>query len=169
MAVWQTPLLLSKQQFTFSTREESDSLYDAFFELEASVMKKKMKTDLDISVDLNGAKKLSNIKSEYLISSKVCNKPIKTYPLALYPYENNILLGIDLEINGQNSFSLGLTASFAQELNVDRRSLDVRRIFLNSNMLTEAGKTEIYRSKEYLTGKAVLKPFALIKRFLKIR
>ena len=39
-----------------------------------------------------------------------------------------------------NYFSLGLTSTFKTELNVDRRSVDIRRMFFDAALLIETGQ-----------------------------
>ena len=167
--VWQTSLLLKTKQFCFTKLSHSTSIYDAFFELEPLQFQKIMNLPFELCIDLNGIKPLAQISTQYLISSKKCMKPIKKYPLALYPYENNILFELDDNNVREHYFSLGLTSDFKSALNVDRRSVDITRLFLKDEDLTVIGRNEVYRTEEYKIGKTVLKPVLFLKRLLRIK
>uniref|UniRef100_F4CA80 Glycosyl transferase family 2 n=1 Tax=Sphingobacterium sp. (strain 21) TaxID=743722 RepID=F4CA80_SPHS2 len=70
---FQVPLYLGEiNSFRFQEIEKSINIYDAFFELIPSVLKKLDKNfqDLDVTVDLYGMKSLSMVKTKYLLSSK---------------------------------------------------------------------------------------------------
>ena len=168
MLVWQTPLLMDKMVFRFSKLSDSISVYDAFFELEAKVFNKITNQDLDVCIDLNGSKHLSRIQTEYLISSKKCKRPIKKYLVDLYPYINNVLMGMEDHKLYDDYFSLGTTDSFVDELNTDIRMVDIKRIFYNSDTVSAAARSQVYRTKEYKTGRFILKPLLYLKRVLKV-
>jgi hypothetical protein len=167
MLVWQAPLLMNRKAFLFSKLNTSTSVYDAFFELDAKAFNKLTNQRLDVCIDVNGTKLLSQINNEYLLSSKKCKQPIKKYALNLYPYINNALMGMGDTAIHSNFFSLGTRDSFIDALNTDIRTVDVKRVFYNTDMLITTGKNEVYRSKEYKTGKAILKPLLFLKRLLK--
>lgn len=166
MMVWQTPLLLKTKKFMFSQIGDSISIYDAFFELDSKVFNKLTHINLPITIDINGSKSLSQIDTEYLISSKKCKDPIRKYAHNLYPYINNALMNIEGGNKIENYFSLGLTSNFKDELNIDLRAIDIRRIFFDARWLLEAGKNEIKRMPAFIIGVQILKPYNFVKQKL---
>ena len=166
MNVWQTSLLLKTKQFHFSTLVDSISVYDAFYELDAAKLGVLERFDEEITVDINGAKPLGKVRTRFLLSTKYCVKPLQKFPMSFYPYENNLLLQQQDGRLEQDFISYGETTNFRDHLAVDRKNVDVQRIFFNENQLTHSGRTEVYASKEYILGKKILKPVRFIKRFL---
>ncbi len=165
--VFQTPLLLGKKVFQFSTLADSLSLYDGFFELSGQVYNKLVDTNLSVSFDLNGTKPLASIKTTYLISSKQCKNPKKQFAVACYPYENNILLNIERNEKSEVFFSLGERASFSEQQQFNRISIDLKRVFLNDLFLRQSVRNELEQLKEFRLGNKLLKPLRLIKKILK--
>lgn len=76
-------------------------------------------------------------------------------------------MGLEGDTICDNYFSLGFTSSFTDDPNVDRRSLDVRRIFFDAGLLVETGKNEIKKQLAYMIGYNILKPYHFIKRIFK--
>ena len=162
--VFQTPLLLSKKIFQFSTLSESLSLYDGFYELSELIYSKVIDKEKTVSFDLNGTKPLSAVKTKYLISSKQCKRPQEQFAVACYPYENNILLSISRNGTSEAYFSLGETTDFSEQLQFSRLPIDLKRVFLSDLFLREAVRTEFEQSKPFRLGMSLLKPFLLIKK-----
>jgi hypothetical protein len=91
---YQVSLALSKHNYNFSTYSESNAIYDVFFEVSPSILKKFNKTleAYDFEVDLYGTKLLSNIKKEYLLSNKeLTNKALLSFSRDLRPHDFNIV------------------------------------------------------------------------------
>lgn len=165
--VFQTPLLLASKSYSFSSINESLSIYDGFFELDGSIYNKLVDTDTQVSFDLNGTKPLDSIKTTYLISCKQCKSPQRQFAVACYPYENNILLNIVRSESKEAFFSLGETVNFSEKQQFNRLSIDLRRVFLSDMFLRNAVRMEFEQSKEFRLGSKLLKPLRVIKKILK--
>jgi len=90
---FQVSLSLSKDHFNFSSIDESNSIYDVFFEIKPQILKKfnKALDNINFEVDLYGTKQLSTIKSEFLLSSKdLIGKPVMSFARELRPHDLNI-------------------------------------------------------------------------------
>ncbi|QNA44990.1 glycosyltransferase family protein [Lacibacter sediminis] len=161
--VFQTALLLGKKTFSFSSLRESLSIYDGFFELDGSIYQKFNLGDLSVTFDLNGTKPLVSIKTNYLISSKQCKNPRKQFAVACYPYENNILMNIVRSEKSEAFFSLGETASFTEQQQFSRLSIDLKRVFMNDLFLRQSVRNEVEQMKEFRLGYTLLKPLRFFK------
>jgi len=168
--VFQTPLLLEKYDFRFSSLSNSKSVYDGFYELDSSLLDKKIHKSASLTIDLNATKPLSEIKTDYLISSKYCARPLVKYSVALYPYELNILLDYTAASDSTVFFSFGKTSDFKDDPSFYRINQDLNRLFLSIDFLKDAAFNQLKKSKEYQLGSFLLKPIRWIKRlFLKNR
>jgi glycosyltransferase involved in cell wall biosynthesis len=161
---FQTPLLLAKKTFQFSTPGQSLSLYDGFYELSGEVYNKVVGGQEPVSFDLNGTKPLTLINTKYLISSKQCKKPKEQFAVACYPYENNVLLHISRNGNSDVYFSLGQTTDFSEKQQFSRLPVDLKRVFLTDGFLQDSVRTELEQTKDFRIGHLLLKPFRAIKR-----
>jgi hypothetical protein len=164
VAILQTPLLMSEKNFTFCRLEDSNAVYDAFFELEEGVINKLMKTNLSISFDLNGSKPIELVSTEFLVSGKKCSNPIKSYSSNLYPYECNVINNMFEKNTNMIAFSFGKTKDFTNEKNFYRVNADIKRFFINSNSLLKLGREEIMRSTRYKFGDRLLSPILRVKK-----
>ena len=109
--LYQVQLAQVAHSGTFADRRDSNAIYDAWFELQPkqmSVLAKQL-SDYDYTVDLYGTKDLVSIKTNYLLSSKPCAKPIFTYGNLL----PDVVQNISLESEGK-FFSFGETKYFSQ-------------------------------------------------------
>lgn len=95
----QIPLRFQESEYRFKPFADSFCIYDAHFELEASMVKKFCSdlADIDFEMDLYGHKELSRIMSTHVITSRPVKNSIKSYMRALKPHEMNILLGLSGE------------------------------------------------------------------------
>lgn len=92
-AFFQAPLLLKISDLDLFDEIHA---FDNYFEIEVDQVKKWI-PDLeayDFSVDLNGQKPLKEIQTSYLISSKTCSKPIRSWCSELKPIERNIQFNV---------------------------------------------------------------------------
>lgn len=110
--LYQTNLMIEKKNYGFKKLEESISIYDSYFEMNSTKNNILLENYSDIEFDLYGTKKVNKIKSKYLISTKICNIPIKTYGLIMKPHEINILNNIE-----GNDIYFGLTKDFQEKIN----------------------------------------------------
>lgn len=165
--VFQTDLLLSKKTFQFTTLDDSLSVYDGFFEPHGSLYNKLVDENLSVSFDLNGTKPLDSIKTNYLISSRQCRKPLKKFATSCYPYENNIFLNIVEQGKSDTYFSLAETTVFSEEPQFSRLLLDLKRVFIGDGFLRDAIRNELEQSKEFQLGTAFFNPIQFLKNLIK--
>ncbi|MEH6307514.1 hypothetical protein RYH73_17825 [Olivibacter sp. CPCC 100613] len=99
---FQVPLFVGKMNsIRFQEIDKSINIYDAFFELIPSVLKKLHKEyqEYDITIDLYGMKPLDNVKTKYLLSSKQLkggnSEPLSGYSLQMKPAILNVIYGIE--------------------------------------------------------------------------
>ncbi|HEX4958641.1 MAG TPA: glycosyltransferase [Lacibacter sp.] len=161
--VFQTPLLIGAKQFHFATLHDSRSVYDGYFELQGAVYNQWFHNPLSVSFDLNGSKPLHTISTEYVISSKKCKNPVHTFAVSCYPFELNILLGIDADEQDTAFFTLGATRSFTDDPQFLRLNEDVKRVFMNDAFIHNAALTELKQQKEFQLGALLLRPFRFLK------
>jgi len=107
--VHQSPLFLSDNFNVIKKINDTLNVYDSFYELLPNKVKSinKLLSDFDFEMDLYGNKKLQNIKSEFLLSSKKCVKPKLGWERRLKPEINNILLdqiGLFFTLANKNHF-----------------------------------------------------------------
>ncbi|WP_405294429.1 hypothetical protein [Algibacter sp. Ld11] len=98
--VYQVPFFLGKE-IRFIEIEKSINVYDAFFEILPSRLKRLSPAleDIEFSVDLYGEKVIENIKTEYLISSKKNrNQSAKYFGLEVKPMVLNLVYKIEGEV-----------------------------------------------------------------------
>jgi hypothetical protein len=76
---------------------DSEAIYDSFMELSPGCFKRLVPSlsKLDFDVDLNAAKAMRNITAPYVITTRACKKPLKTFSLSMHPAEANIIFGVD--------------------------------------------------------------------------
>jgi hypothetical protein len=165
--VFQTPLLIGAKQFQFSMLQDTISAYDGYFELQGWVYNRWFNNSNTMTFDLNGTKSLDMIATEYLISSKSNSNPIQKYAVSCYPYELNILLGIDAGKQETAFINFGKTTDYTRENQFSRLNIDVKRVFMNDVFIHEAAMTEFRKLKEFKIGNEVLRPFRFIKNMLK--
>ncbi len=167
--VWQTPLLVGRMKFTFCKIDQSFSIYDSFFELHSLAYERITGKRLSVTFDLNGTKPLNIIKTEYLISSKQCNKPIITYSSSLYPYESNIFFEVANENNTILNFSFAQTAAFKNFVPLNRIVVDIKRILPHMDHLMQVAKEEVFQTIPYKIGKKIIEfiklPKLIINKF----
>lgn len=94
---FQVPLQLGGTVPEIESIEEPNGVYDAFFELLPSRMKR-LNTDLEpynFEVDLYGSKPLPEIDKPYVLSCKKAVNPEMTFGRNLKPHELNMAYGIE--------------------------------------------------------------------------
>lgn len=89
-------LLLQNKKFNFSNFNSSQAIYDAHYELEPRSLYQYLPwlKKYNLEFDFYGAKNLTRVESEYLITIRDSHKPIKSYPLELIPSELNVALDL---------------------------------------------------------------------------
>lgn len=92
----QTKLKLDDRPLIFKPLSHSFNVYDAFFE----ILPEKLNNfcpylrPYNYAVDLYGIKNLQEIKKEYVLTTKRCTSPVKSYGRHLKPHEMNIIFDI---------------------------------------------------------------------------
>ena len=108
----QSMLFLGKKFSAPNQLQDSDNVYDAFYELVGKTYKKYVPEliEYDLEVDIYGNKNLRDITAKYVLSSKRCATPILGWARRLKPEVNNILLGEQGDF-----YSLGLKEHFSHK------------------------------------------------------
>lgn len=110
----QSPLNLDKSEYKFGQMIDSKAVYDGWCENVKLLSFHTDFSDFDLVVDLYGEKKLSSFASnQYLLSTKKCRNPIKSYALEIKPHELNVVHNIS-----GNDISFGMVNDF-EELRLD--------------------------------------------------
>ncbi len=95
----------------FSQLSSGSIKYDAFFEVFPDLLKQNKKLqDYEFDVDLAGVKRIEDLNSNFILSSKKCKNPIVSFSNVLIPLETNIIE----DCEGQY-FSLGKVEDFYKE------------------------------------------------------
>lgn len=91
----QTELLLFYKDFALLGISDSAAVYDAEFEILPGSIKKLNKEleSYDFTVDLYGQKDMARCQSDYVLTSKTCDKYLMSFGLGLRPIELNVILG----------------------------------------------------------------------------
>lgn len=124
MFQYQCPLMLENKDYRFAALSESSARYDAFFELEASILKKynDKLSKFDFEVDLNGTRK--SYTKEYVLTTRKSTNPILTYTSFMKPTE----LSCIIENCGEGvSFSKSSDIIFEKSYQKERRYKDVQK------------------------------------------
>lgn len=154
LAFFQVPLEhQANPEYTFTTLDAGFNIYDAYFEiLTDCLIKLGAGIDPDTCVDIYGKKPLQYIKQKYLISSKICNSPIKQYGTELKPLLQNII---------QNAPGQMLAYAQTDDFS-DRLSPDIyHRIWEKQHA---QGYYAATKTIHYKLGFYLLNPFKYIKK-----
>ncbi len=97
--LFQVPLQLLKRDWRFKKIGDSPAQYDVFHEILPEKLKTLAKNldDYDFEVDFYGQKDLSALTSEYLLTSRSSENPIRSYGKRLKPVELNVVCEIEGE------------------------------------------------------------------------
>lgn len=135
---YQVPLSYSdKTTFLFSEIEESDSVYDSFYENKKLSKVLKLKKE-DLCIDLYGHKPNHRQKRYYLTSKSLNFKIIKSFSRSLRPIDSNIIK----DIQGQDLFLYDTLNVIKNPIKIDR----LRRLIYNYKAIS-------YKSAIYLAIK----------------
>ncbi len=94
---FQTELAMGLGNQTFNLFDKCLAVYDSFYELDPDRLKQlapELK-DIELTVDFNGSKKLTLIKSRFILTSRTSTKPIQQYALEMRPPELNVSYKIE--------------------------------------------------------------------------
>ncbi|MFW5700074.1 MAG: hypothetical protein ACOCWM_00155 [Cyclobacteriaceae bacterium] len=95
----QSVLLIAERRFSFKSFRDSESVYDAHFEMQPETLKHyngKLK-DYNFSVDLYGHKNIDRINEDFILTTKKCTSPVYSFARSLKPHEMNIMFDIQGE------------------------------------------------------------------------
>ncbi len=89
----QNPLLIDKKKFTFSSINDSLSVYDSYFEILPRILKSLNPelSEFDFEVNLYGDKKTEEIGTDIVLSRMRGAKNLKQFNLVMKPHEMNII------------------------------------------------------------------------------
>lgn len=167
-------LTIQKGNFIFPRLEDTINVYDQFFEIFPDSINGIENIDLkDIELDVFATKPLNKVKSKYVISSRVCKAPIRTYKVTYYPINLNVLQGLKLIDKAQAHLCIGLTHSFANSINPNFIKLFVSRTdkkvkeSIENEYLKQLTKTDIYKVGHRLVKVLNVLPFNLGSTLLK--
>jgi hypothetical protein len=108
----QSQLYLSNNFMEFKRLRDTENVYDAFYELDANVVKKlnpKLES-LSLELDLYGTKDLSKIKADYIISERKTSQMKQSWARSLKPEINNIICNYSGDF-----YKLAATKSFSNK------------------------------------------------------
>jgi hypothetical protein len=169
---FQVPLLTAERKFILKKASEAKIKYDVNFEINPAYLKSKNPhvAGYDFEVDLFGTKKLTEIKTEYLLSAKKSTHPVYSFGNDLVGCVQNILMGSE-----GTFYTLGKTAEFTEEL-PDRleyyTSLNpVKKIIFSSTIYSEANAiaVKVYEEWRATTEKEFDREFEKWKEMFKIQ
>lgn len=89
----QSPLQLFKTNLRIGEAADSIAAYDGWFEIMPDRLKRLAPAlrDYDFSVDLYATKRRGDITSQYVLTSRPCRNPVRTFALAMEPMEMNVI------------------------------------------------------------------------------
>lgn len=92
----QSPLKIDDRPLQLKSLSESFNVYDAFFELLPEKMNRFCSglSAYNYDVDLYGIKRDFELKKEYVLTTKKCNQPIRSFGRYLKPHEMNIIFSV---------------------------------------------------------------------------
>ncbi len=140
----QSPLLIKKKIFQFSSFNDSLSIYDPYFEILPSIIKtlNPELSEFDFEVNLYGTKNLNDVKKELILSKSPGTNNIKQFMLGMKPHELNVVFNK----KGNNiflSYKEGLKQKNDIEAFIEDFVYFYRRVFF----LREIVKIIIYKIK----------------------
>ncbi len=105
----QVPLQYGKREYRFNYFDNSNVKYDVFHELDPECLKNlnPMFNEYDFECDIYGAKDISAVNTQYILSTRQCEKSIYSFSLLTIPTELNAIMNIkgnDLFFGERKSF-----------------------------------------------------------------
>jgi len=93
MSFFQVTLEMQESpDFEFVSLDDSYNKYDAYFEIfPSSLIQFGVDINPDTCIDVYGTKQLNMVSNKFLLSSKLCNNPIKSFGADMVPLIQNIL------------------------------------------------------------------------------
>jgi hypothetical protein len=96
---FQVPLQYDQTSFRLRTFDSSNSVYDSFMEILPERLKRiaPVLQGIDFVVDLNATKEPRHLTGEYVVTTRPCNHPLKTFSLSMKPMEASLILNVSGE------------------------------------------------------------------------
>lgn len=94
---FQVPVQRNKTSYHFHALDDADALYDSFMEPFSERLRAIVPTlkDLNFDVDLNATKAPHHLTADFVLTTRACVNPVKTFALAMRPLEANLIFNID--------------------------------------------------------------------------
>ncbi|HMD79758.1 MAG TPA: hypothetical protein VKE92_00535, partial [Anaerolineales bacterium] len=94
---FQVPLQHNQTSFRFQKLKSSVSVYDSFMEILPECVKQIVPalSDWDFDVDLNATKAPHHLTADFVLTTRACANPVKTFALAMRPLEANLIFNVD--------------------------------------------------------------------------
>jgi hypothetical protein len=165
----QVPILVGKKNYSFSSLENSLSVYDYYYELTPKVVKHFLPelNEYDFECDLHGQKRLNKLRNQYLISIKETTNPERAFGNQLFPGELNVIL------NKAGSFySFASTTNFSEESYSKRIEKAMGEVKCASYYIEHPGMVKgidlMRKSIPYNIGSLVVSPFKYLKKIFNL-
>ncbi len=90
---FEVPLQRGKCHYDFKPIADADAVYDSFFELQPDRLNRltDQLRSYDYAVDLYATKSKANLRSDYVLTSRRCKRPIKSFGKSRWPLEANVI------------------------------------------------------------------------------
>ncbi len=90
---FQVPLQRGKQRYDFLSFDDALAVYDSFFEIQPDRLNRltEQLRGYDYTVDLYALKSRANLRTEYVLTSRRCRKPIASFGKTAWPLEMNVV------------------------------------------------------------------------------
>lgn len=94
---FQVPLQHHQKSFRFQNMESSNSVYDSFMEILPKCIKRLAPSlsGIDFDVDLNATKEFHHLQADYVLTSRACTNPLRSFALAMKPPEANLIFNTE--------------------------------------------------------------------------
>jgi hypothetical protein len=95
--LFQVPVKMGDAQPRFKKWNDSNSIYDVYFELIPGALKRLMPKfeNVDVEVDLFGGKPVDQLKCEFLLTTKRGKSPSQTFGARMTPLLQNVVFEVD--------------------------------------------------------------------------
>lgn len=90
---FQTPLQRSKTTYNFRTLDDSAAVYDSFFEIRPDRLNRLSEAlkGVEYDVDLYATKAPRNLRAEYVLTTRLCRKALRSFGQTMWPMEANVI------------------------------------------------------------------------------
>ncbi len=96
-AYFQVPIQRNQTAYRFQSLDDADSVYDSFMELSPDRLRHLVPSlsKVDFDVDLNATKAIRHLNAEYVVTTRACKNPLKTFSLSMRPAEANLIFDVE--------------------------------------------------------------------------